>query len=251
MRLLSLFFGYLSSTLLFLAFKSAPLSSPIPLAEKKVAAVVQPMKPKLKTKSAQAYTHKPTNKKPRKKLLAPVQRTPLHLALALKDKEVVESPKGSNKGHPIDSWREEFRIKRPVPWCAIFGSVKSKKGKVLRPKVWSCAARDFVVKKRSWKLADVIYGRYTPKPGDYRVKTRRGGNHIDIIVEWDEKKKVGKVIGGNVADRVMLRTLSLQRMISDGTTHITEVDGCHRYWPLSIPAETSTTASAKENLSES
>ena len=250
MRLLSLFFGYLLSTLLFLAFKSAPQSSQTPLVEKKVAAPLT--LPKVKTKSTPVSMAKVAKKRKAKKRkrLAPIQRMPLHLALALQDKDVVEEPKGSNRGHPIDDWRKEFKIKKPVPWCAIFGSVKSKKGKVLRPKVWSCAARDFVIKKRSWKLADVIYGRYKPKPGDYRVKTRRGGNHIDIFVEWDDKKKEGKVIGGNVADRVLLRRVTLQRMIADGTTHITEVDGCHRYFPAIAPSRSTTATSAKA-LSES
>ena len=146
-------------------------------------------------------------------------------------KDVVESPKGSNKGHPIDEWRDQFDIENPVPWCAIFSSVKSKEGKVRAPIVWSCQARSFAVKGHCWKLTDVIFGRYVPKPGDYRVKTRRGGNHVDVFISWDKEKQEGYVIGGNVGDRVMVRKMTLKRMIADGTTHITQVDGFHYYIP--------------------
>ena len=236
MRLLSLCFGYLLSTLLFLGLKSVPPSSRIPLAEKRERTTPMSKSGKSSQKQIQG--------KEKKRAKGNLQKIPLHLYLALKSKNVIEDPKGSNRGHPIDEWRDAFGIARPVPWCAIFGSVKSKEGKVRSPRVWSCAARDFAVKGRSWKLSDVIYGRYVPKPGDYRVKTRRGGNHIDIFIEWDEEEKQGKIIGGNVADRVLLRKISLQRMISDGTTHITEVDGCYNYCAedmteegISAPAE--------------
>jgi hypothetical protein len=140
-----------------------------------------------------------------------------------------ERPLGSNRGPQINDWRRELGFRRPVPWCAIFCSVKSKEGKVHQPQVWSGRARDFVVGGRSWKLSDVIYRRYTPQPGDYRVKTRRGGNHVDVFVSWDDAQRRGWLVGGNVSHRVKLREITLRRMMVDGTTHITEVDGFHRY----------------------
>lgn len=140
-----------------------------------------------------------------------------------------ERPLGSNRGPRINDWRRSFGIPRPVPWCAIFCSVKSKEGKVVTPRVWSKRAKDFVVRGHSKKLADVIYRRYTPSPGDYRVKTRRGGNHVDVFVSWDPEERKGLVLGGNVDHRVKLRELSLRRMMVDGTTHITSVRGYHAY----------------------
>jgi hypothetical protein len=89
--------------------------------------------------------------------------------------------------------------------------------------VWSARAISFAVKGYSWKLSDIIYGRYVPKAGDYRVKTRRGGNHVDVFLSWDNEEKIGFVIGGNVDDRVKIRKVTLRSMIADGTTHITEV----------------------------
>ena len=159
------------------------------------------------------------------------QKCPLHLQQMLLCKEVVETPTGSNRSPLIDNWRKQFGINVPVPWCAIFSSVKAKEGKVESPLVWSCQAKSFAVKGHSWKLTDIIFNRYIPKPGDYRVKTRRGGNHVDVFISWDKEKQEGYVIGGNVGDRVMVRKMTIKRMIADGTTHITEVKGNHDYIP--------------------
>lgn len=108
---------------------------------------------------------------------------------------------------------------------------------MIEPQVWSKRAKDFAVRGHSKKLADVIYRRYTPKPGDYRVKTRRGGNHVDVFVYWDPEERKGWLLGGNVDHRVKLREVSLRRMMLDGTTHITSVEGFHAYEadePLSL-----------------
>ena len=138
---------------------------------------------------------------------------------------VKESPPGSNRGDSIDVWRKQFGFKRPVPWCAIFVSIKSRQGGVIEPKVWSALARRFIVRKYSKKLSDIIYGYYLPKAGDYRVKNRKGGNHVDVFVSWDKDKNEGLLIGGNVDNRVKVRKVSLRSMIADGTTHITAVRG--------------------------
>lgn len=141
---------------------------------------------------------------------------------------VKEKPKGSNRGDSVDKWsRKDFKYKYPVPWCAIFGSVKSKQGQVVSPKVWSARAKDFAVVGYRYQLSDVIYKNYIPKPGDYRTKTRKGGGHIDIIVSWDTLKQEGYVIGGNVSDAVSIRKVTLKSMIADGTKFITDVRGCY------------------------
>jgi len=137
-------------------------------------------------------------------------------------------PPKSNRGEYINFLQDTFGF-RNAPWCAMSASDWARQGKVTEPKVWSARARNFAVKGYIWKLSDIIYNRYTPKPGDYRVKTRRGGNHVDIFVSWDTLKKEGIIIGGNVSDAVTYRKISLQTMITDGTTHITEVTG---YYPI-------------------
>ena len=135
-----------------------------------------------------------------------------------------EQPARSNRGEYIDFLQDTFGFKN-APWCAMGASDWARLGMVIEPYVWSARAISFAVKGHTWKLSDIIYNRYTIKPGDYRVKTRRGGNHVDIFVSWDNDKKEGIVIGGNVGDAVTYRKVTLQTMIADGTTHITEVKG--------------------------
>jgi hypothetical protein len=155
--------------------------------------------------------------------------TPLHVRKAVELLGVVERPWASNRGEPIDTWRRSFNIVEPVPWCGIYASVASRRGHVTEPYVHSSIAREFVVRGHSRRLSDVIYGRFVPRPGDYRVKTRRGGNHVDIIVSWDDDAQEGLLIGGNVGHAVSLRRFSLRSMMADGTTHITRVKGFHNY----------------------
>ncbi|MFP4528520.1 MAG: hypothetical protein ACLFQX_08225 [Candidatus Kapaibacterium sp.] len=135
-----------------------------------------------------------------------------------------EIPLGSNKdnGGFIDS-SNKFCGLYKVPWCASSQSLANFKGEVISPKIRSARAKDFATGK-THSLNDLIMGLYAPKYGDYRVKTRRGGNHVDVFIEWNDSTKSGFIIGGNVSDRVTIRKVTLQSMIADGTTHITEVE---------------------------
>jgi hypothetical protein len=135
---------------------------------------------------------------------------------------IQEVPKGSNRGDSIDVWNT-FYFNGSGPWCATIIGEKAKQGRVVSPKIYSASSLKYIRVGYSWKLSDVIAGRYTPKPGDYRIKRRKGGGHIDMIVSWDTVKQEGIVIGGNVDDAVKLRKVSIKSMIADRTTHITEV----------------------------
>lgn len=141
------------------------------------------------------------------------KQVPLHLALALKDEGIRERPIRSNSGDSIDRWNKHFGL-RKVPWCATWLSAKLRHANVKMR--GSARARDFVT-KQSYSLKSVIYNIYKPKPGDLRVKARKGGNHVDII-ESDTT-----LIGGNVSDAVTRRKWSLASFVRDGTTHITPV----------------------------
>lgn len=135
---------------------------------------------------------------------------------------VKEAPKGSNKGDSVSKWQKPYGI-NGEPWCAVIIGEKAKQGKVISPRIYSASSLRYIVKNYSWKLSDVIAGRYIPKAGDYRVKRRKGGGHIDMFVSWDTVKQEGIVIGGNVDDAVKLRKVTIKSMIADRTTHITEV----------------------------
>lgn len=148
-------------------------------------------------------------------------QTPIHLQLAMADLGVKEQPKGSNRGKQVDAYNSFLKL-IAVPWCGTSGSKWLDKSDY-RPRVKSGRAKDFAVKKYSHTLNQVLHGFYNPKPGDFRVKTRRGGHHIDFFVSWDKNKQEGYVIGGNVSDAVTIRKVTLRSMIADGTTHIVEV----------------------------
>lgn len=128
----------------------------------------------------------------------------------------------------IDEWNAAYSM-RSVPWCATGASGWAKEGKVSSPKLGSAAARKFAVSGYDHTLSDVMLKRYTPKAGDFRVKTRRGGNHVDLFVSWDSLTMSGVVIGGNVSDKITLRRVSLKSMVADGTYCITEVCGNYEY----------------------
>lgn len=152
---------------------------------------------------------------------------PKHLMLQLRLRGVTEIPSGSNRGEFIDKWESEFHMKG-VAWCAIFQSVMNRDGEAL-PRIWSADAKRFICRDYSYKISDVIYGRYLPKPGDYRVKGTPGKAHIDAVVSWDTAAQTGVLIGGNVSNSVKLRAVTLKSLIFDGTTHITAVAGRHEY----------------------
>lgn len=112
-------------------------------------------------------------------------------------------------------------FKTPVAWCGNFQGITCLGLTV--PAKKSGTAIGYAVKGYSYSLSDVIYGNYVPKPGDWRVKSRKGGHHVDCFVSWDNTKKEGFVIGGNVSDQVMIRKVTLKSMIADGTTNIVDV----------------------------
>jgi hypothetical protein len=121
----------------------------------------------------------------------------------------------------VDAYNKFLKLKA-VPWCATSGS-KWLENSDFGPMIKSARAKDFVLKKNSHSINQILHGFYTPKPGDFRVKTRRGGHHIDFFVSWDKKNKDGFVVGGNVGDAVSMRKINIRSMIADGTTDIIEV----------------------------
>ncbi len=137
-----------------------------------------------------------------------------------------EQPLTSNRGEFIDDWNEVFNLSA-VPWCASEKSYFNLKGFV-EPEVKSARARDFAVEGRIWTAKQIMLDKYTPKPGDYLVKSRRGGHHVDTFAEWDTLKKRGILVGGNVNDRIMLRNVTLKEIVLWGAT-VTEVNGFYNY----------------------
>ena len=90
-------------------------------------------------------------------------------------------------------------------------------------------AKNFATSK-SYGINDIMFDNYVPRVGDYRVKTRRGGHHVDLFIAWNKADTSGYVIGGNVGDKVCIRKVTIKSMIADGTTHITSVKGNYDYY---------------------
>lgn len=84
--------------------------------------------------------------------------------------------------------------------------------------------------KNSYGINDIMFNNYIPKAGDYRVKTRRGGNHVDVVIAYNPKTKSGFLLGGNVGDKITIREFTVKSLIADGTTHITSVKGNYNYY---------------------
>lgn len=84
--------------------------------------------------------------------------------------------------------------------------------------------------KNSYGINDIMFNNYIPKAGDYRVKRRSGGNHVDMLIAWNKADKSGYLIGGNVGDKVCIRKVTIKSLIADGTTHITSVKGNYNYY---------------------
>ena len=153
---------------------------------------------------------------------------PLHVKIALSKLGITEQPIGSNWGKDVEEILAAVRIYFKAPWCGGFVGDVLMEGKA-GPNALSGRAKAYAVKGYSYQLSDVLYGNYTPKSGDVRVKSRKGGGHVDIFVSWDRKKEEGYVIGGNVGDKVAIRKVTLKSMIADRTTHIVDIKGIYYY----------------------
>lgn len=157
-----------------------------------------------------------------------INEIPLHVNLALLNLGITEEPLGSNKGDSIEIWLKLSGVNFPAPWCGSFVGAKLLYGGA-HPYLLSARARNYIIKGFAYTLSDVIYGNYKIKSGDLRVKSRKGGGHVDIFLAWNKDKEEGFVIGGNVSDKVSIRKVTLRSMIADRTTHIINIKGIYYY----------------------
>ena len=110
-----------------------------------------------------------------------------------------ESPIGSNsdRNHWIDSLNRSFGLWKQ-PWCAM-GTGYCSKGNTY-PEINSALALSYA-KERRYSMKDVLFGIYTPKPGDWLVWNYGGGKgHVDIVESF--KAQNWTVIGANRSDAV-------------------------------------------------
>lgn len=145
---------------------------------------------------------------------------PRHLHLIQQQVGKAENPKGSNRGKFVD---EVSKPLQGIPWCAALQKYNAKAayGADWLSGYYKRSGGRFDARAISFKnntsvgIKHVIYGLYHIQPGDYRIKSRKGGNHIDVF-ESDST-----LIGGNVNDKVARRTYNIATLLRDGTTFVT------------------------------
>lgn len=144
---------------------------------------------------------------------------PIWIAKANKYIGVKEDPCGSNWGGQVRIWIENQGFEVPVYWCAIFVSQIFVESEINNKKLYSARAIDFSKNNKSYKIADVIYGRYKAKAGDLLVRS----NHVNFLAEWYGEK--GKTIGGNESNMVRKADIDIEKMINKRVKYITDVKG--------------------------
>ena len=138
------------------------------------------------------------------------------------EQKVRERPKGSNKGDSVSAWSKKIFGRDGVYWCAVYGSILCKETNSY-PSIKSAQAIKFIVKNYSISAKDIITGRKEMPIPAYAVKGRKGGNHVDLIIDYDKATRTMTLIGGNVNDAVTYRKIKLNISDRFGYTHFTKV----------------------------
>jgi hypothetical protein len=148
---------------------------------------------------------------------------PYHLIWTIDKLGIKEKPKGSNRGVVIDKWEKRFGL-LGEPWCAMFASIATKKGKVRVPKIWSARALSFYDERYAVGLKQVQLGHYKPKAGDYLVFDYGAGfGHVDIVDDYDVDTDTWTLIGGNRDDAVRAVKMTTNQIRSKGGVAVIEV----------------------------
>jgi hypothetical protein len=110
--------------------------------------------------------------------------TPLQIALRYVGLE--ERP--GNRGVMIDRWNRFVHNPLGSPYCAAFVSWCLEESHARAPTVRTGWARGFIL-PTSYTMNDVLWGRYTPQPGDIIPFTRPGGGHVGFVTRYFGKGK--------------------------------------------------------------
>ena len=108
---------------------------------------------------------------------------------------------GNNRGPEVKMFLKRVGLNHGYAWCAAFVSwVLDQVEGVINPTKRTAQARGFISKK-SVKAKDVLLGRSEIGVGWLGIYGK--GNtifgHIEIVTEWDAKKRKGKAVGGNTS----------------------------------------------------
>lgn len=131
----------------------------------------------------------------------------IQLGLVHLQKKISEEPIGSNRGDSISVWNKSIIGIDGVAWCGNYASHLTQVTDAT-PKFKTGRAIGFQT-ANSYTIKQVMRGQVEPKRGWAVVKSRVGGNHVDIVLEFDKATKTLTVFGGNVGDKVSVRKVKL------------------------------------------
>lgn len=105
---------------------------------------------------------------------------------------------GTTVGHPFD-----LTVK--TPWCSAFVNEMVEESGFKGTD--SAAAASWLAWGREPE------GDQDWKPGVIVIFARVGGNHVALLLDWDDDAKTVTVLGGNQSDCVCIRTRSMDDVI--------------------------------------
>jgi hypothetical protein len=129
-------------------------------------------------------------------------------------KKISESPIGSNKGDSISLWCKNVFGSDGIPWCAVYTS-QLLNNTDYYPKIKTARAIGFA-KNTSYTIKQVMTNQVVLEPNWFAIKSRVGGNHVDLILAFNQTTKEITVRGGNVGDKVSTRKIKLSLTAKNG-----------------------------------
>lgn len=131
----------------------------------------------------------------------------LEVAIAEYNKNVKESPSGSNWGGEVSKYLKYIGI-GANPWCCAFANwvVNTALGSLPWKKKLAHVATFYRLGK-TLNMSHSVASGYKPKPGDmFIIVHENDTGHIGIILRVSSDYKTLTVVEGNTSDRVALRT---------------------------------------------
>lgn len=129
-------------------------------------------------------------------------------------KKISERPIGSNKGDSISLWCKNVFGSDGIPWCAVYTS-QLLNNTDYYPKIKTARAIGFA-KNTSYTIKQVMTNQVVLEPNWFAIKSRVGGNHVDLILAFNQTTKEITLRGGNVWDKVSTRKIKLSLTAKNG-----------------------------------
>lgn len=150
------------------------------------------------------------------------QKIDLFIANLVKDVNVVGEINRSNSDNArISEVNIKVFKKDSIPWCGTYLGQNAKENNVF-PNPYSARAIDYS-NNSSYNIRQVLSGKIKLEKGWYAIKSRPGGNHVGVILSYDQSKRTIDIVSGNVGDSVRIqRNVKLSLTNKYGYTSFTK-----------------------------